>query len=175
MNGLQYALDLIDRSFSNGISRARNETRELDNAVNTANSGIGRLRNTGQSTFSSLAQYAKSAGIAILAALSVGAVTGFGKEITGITSKFEGMENAIVFASGQQGAKNMAFLDTAIKDLNLNMESSYKGFQTLTGSLKGTALEGQATRDIFEAVGIAASVMNLSAEQSEGAFLALSQ
>jgi phage tail tape-measure protein len=55
------------------------------------------------------------------------------------------------------------------------MESSIQGFQTLTGSLKGTALEGQATRDIFEAVGIAASVMNLSAEQSEGAFLALSQ
>ncbi|AKK71583.1 hypothetical protein OK18_02050 [Chryseobacterium gallinarum] len=175
MNGLQYALDLIDRSFSNGISRARNETRGLDNAVNTTNSGIGRLKNTGQSTFSSLAQYAKTAGIAILAALSVGAVINFGKEITGITSKFEGMENAIVFASGQEGAKNMAFLDTTIKDLNLNMESSYKGFQTLTGSLKGTALEGQATRDIFEAVGIAASVMNLSAEQSEGAFLALSQ
>lgn len=175
MNGLQYALDLIDRSFSNGISRARNETRGLDNAVNTANSGIGRLRNTGQSTFSSLAQYARTAGIAILAALSLGALTSFGKEITGITSKFEGMENAIVFASSQQGAKNMAFLDTTIKDLNLNMESSYKGFQTLTGSLKGTALEGQATRDIFEAVGIAASVMNLSAEQSEGAFLALSQ
>jgi tape measure domain-containing protein len=175
MNGLQYALDLIDRSFSNGISRARNETRGLDNAVNTANQGIGRLRNTGQNTFSSLAQYAKTAGLAILAALSVGAVINFGKEITEITSKFEGMENAIMFASGQQGAKNMAFLDTTIKDLNLNMESSYKGFQTLTGSLKGTALEGQATRDIFESVGIAASVMNLSAEQSEGAFLALSQ
>lgn len=175
MNGLQYALDLIDRSFSSGISRARNETRGLDNAVNTTNSGIGRLRSTGQSAFSSLAQYAKTAGIAILAALSVGAIINFGKEITGITSRFEGLENAIVFASGQQGAKNMAFLDTTIKDLNLNMESSYKGFQTLTGSLKGTALEGQATRDIFEAVGIAASVMNLSAEQSEGAFLALSQ
>ncbi|REC64083.1 hypothetical protein DRF65_00465 [Chryseobacterium pennae] len=175
MNGLQYALDLIDRSFSSGISRARDETRSLDNAVNTTNSGIGRLRNTGQSVFGSIATYAKTAGVAILAALSVGAVISFGKEITGITSKFEGMENAIVFASGQEGAKNMAFLDTTIKDLNLNMESSYKGFQTLTGSLKGTALEGQATRDIFEAVGIAASVMNLSAEQSEGAFLALSQ
>lgn len=175
MNGLQYALDLIDRSFSGGISRARNETRGLDNAVNSANRNISRLRSTGQSAFSNIAQYAKTAGLAIAAALSVGAVVNFGKEVTGITSKFEGMENAIVFASGQEGAKNMAFLDTTIKDLNLNMESSYKGFQTLTGSLKGTALEGQATRDIFEAVGIAASVMNLSAEQSEGAFLALSQ
>lgn len=175
MNGLQYALDLIDRSFSSGIARARNETRGLDDAVNNTNRGIGRLRSTGQTAFSSIAQYAKTAGLAILAALSVGAIISFGKEITGIASKFEGMENAIVFASGQEGAKNMAFLDTTIKDLNLNMESSYKGFQTLTGSLKGTALEGQATRDIFEAVGIAASVMNLSAEQSEGAFLALSQ
>lgn len=175
MNGLQYALDMIDRSFSSGISRARSETRGLDNAVNNTNRDIGRLGNTGQSTFSNLAQYAKTAGIAILAALSVGAIISFGKEVTGITSKFEGMENAIVFASGQEGAKNMAFLDTTIKDLNLNMESSYKGFQTLTGSLKGTALEGQGTRDIFEAVGIAASVMNLTAEQSEGAFLAISQ
>ncbi|UTF97537.1 tape measure protein [Elizabethkingia anophelis] len=85
------------------------------------------------------------------------------------------MTNAIEFASGQDGAKNIAFLDERIKSLNLNMESSYKGFQTLSGSLKGTALEGQATRDIFDAVGIAATVMNLSAEQSEGAFLALSQ
>ncbi len=175
MNGLQYALDLIDRSFSSGIARARSETRGLDDAVNSTNRGIGRLRGTGQSAFSSIAQYAKTAGLAILAALSVGAVISFGKELTGIAARFEGMENAIVFASGQEGAKNMEFLDTTIKDLNLNMESSYKGFQTLTGSLKGTALEGQATRDIFEAVGIAASVMNLSAEQSEGAFLALSQ
>ena len=168
MNGLQYALDLIDRSFSSGISRARNETRGLDDAVNNTNRRIGRLRNTGQSTFSNLAGYAKTAGICIRAALSVGAIINFGKEITAITSKFEGMENAIVFASGQEGAQNIAFLDTTIKDLNLNMESSYKGFQTLAGSLKGTALEGQGTRDIFEAVGIAASVMNLSAEQSEG-------
>ena len=79
------------------------------------------------------------------------------------------MTNAIEFARTGRG-KNIAFLDERIKSLNLNMESSYKGFQTLSGSLKGTALEGQATRDIFDAVGIAATVMNLSAEQSEGAF-----
>jgi tape measure domain-containing protein len=175
MNSLQYALDLMDRSFSNGISRARNETRGLDNAVNSTNRNIGRLRSTGQSTFDGLAKYAKSAAIAIVAALSIGGIINFGQEITSLTAKFEGMENSIRFASGQEGGKNMEYLDGTIKRLNLNMESSYKGFQTLTGSLKGTALEGQATRDIFEGVGIAASVMNLTAEQSEGAFLALSQ
>ena len=35
---------------------------------------------------------------------------------------------------------------------------------------EGDSIRGQATRDIFDAVGIAATVMNLSAEQSEGAF-----
>lgn len=175
MNSLQYALDLMDRSFSNGIGRARTETRGLDNAVNTTNRSIGRLRSTGQSTFSGLAQQAKSLGIALVAALSLGAIISFGQDVTSITAKFEGLENSIRFASGQEGAKNIEFLDTTIRRLNLNMDSSYKGFQTLTGSLKGTSLEGQATRDIFEGVGIAASVMNLSAEQSEGAFLALSQ
>lgn len=175
MNGLQYVLDLMDRTFSNGISRAKSETRGLDNAVNNTNRNIGKLKATGQTTFSSIAQYAKTAGLAIIAALSIGAVINFGKEITTLSAKFEGMENAIVFASGQEGGKNIEFLNGTIKRLNLNMESSYKGFQTLTGSLKGTALEGLATRDIFEGVGIAASVMNLTAEQSEGAFLALSQ
>ncbi|WP_185284960.1 tape measure protein [Elizabethkingia anophelis] len=168
MNGLQYVLDLMDRTFGANINRARNQTQGLDNAVK-------KVKSTGADAFGSLARFAKTAGAAIGIALSVSSIIGFGKEVTAVTAKFEGMTNAIEFASGQDGAKNIAFLDEKIKTLNLNMESSYKGFQTLSGSLKGTALEGQATRDIFEAVGIAATVMNLSAEQSEGAFLALSQ
>ncbi|BBQ07562.1 tape measure protein [Elizabethkingia anophelis] len=168
MNGLQYVLDLMDRTFGTNINRARNQTQGLDNAVR-------KIKSTGADAFGSLASFAKSAGAAIGIALSLSSIIAFGKEVTTVTAKFEGMTNAIEFASGQDGAKNIAFLDERIKSLNLNMESSYKGFQTLSGSLKGTALEGQATRDIFDAVGIAATVMNLSAEQSEGAFLALSQ
>lgn len=168
MNGLQYVLDLMDRTFGTNINRARNQTQSLDNAVK-------KIKSTGADAFGSLASFAKNAAAAIGIALSLSSIIGFGKEVTAVTAKFEGMTNAIEFASGQDGAKNIAFLDERIKSLNLNMESSYKGFQTLSGSLKGTALEGQATRDIFDAVGIAATVMNLSAEQSEGAFLALSQ
>lgn len=175
MRGLQYALDLIDRSFGISIRRARTATTELDQAINTANRNIGRIRVTGQQSFGSLGSLAKKAGVALAGAFAVGSVIAFGSEVTRVTAQFEGYKNAIEFASGQDGAKNIQFLDDTIKTLNLDMTSSYKGFQTLTGSLKGTALEGQATRDIFEAVGVAATVMNLSAEQSEGAFLALSQ
>lgn len=175
MRGLQYALDIIDKGFGVGIKKAKQYTKDLDNTVNKTNNDIAKIRVTGQRSFGGLGKAAKVAGVAIMTALSVGAIVNFGNEVTNLTAKFEGYSNAIEFASGQDGAKNIKFLNDTIKDLNLDMNSSYKGFQTLTGSLKGTVLEGQATRDIFEAVGVASTVMNLSAEQSEGAFLALSQ
>ncbi|WP_312399519.1 tape measure protein [Chryseobacterium sp.] len=175
MNGLQYALDLIDRSFGRTISQARTQTQGLDSAVNRTNNNIRRLGNTGSSSLDKISSYARKAGTALLAYLSISAVSNFAKEVTNATAKFEGLTNAISFASGKEGANNLEFLDDRIAKYSLNKSSSYKGFQTLTGSLKGTSLEGKKTRDIFEAVGIAATVMNLSAEQSEGAFLALGQ
>lgn len=175
MNSLQYALDLIDRSFGRGINQARNQTRGLDNAVNGVNSNLRKTKVTGRDAFQSITRYAKGAAAAVGLALGIGAVVSFGQEVTKTTAKFEGFTNAIEFASGNQATQNLGFVEQQIKDLSLPMESAYKGFQMLSGSLKGTALEGQATRDIFESVGIASTVMNLSAEQSEGAFLALSQ
>lgn len=175
MNSLQYALDLIDRSFGRGVDDAKNKTRGLDNAVGNVNKNLKRTKTTGSDTFSSLTRYAKGAAAAIGVALSIGAIVSFGQEVTKTTAKFEGFTNAIEFASGNQATQNLQFVEQQIKDLSLPMESAYKGFQMLSGSLKGTALEGAATRDIFEAVGVASSVMNLSADQSEGAFLALSQ
>ncbi|WP_434575512.1 tape measure protein [Riemerella anatipestifer] len=175
MRGLQYVLDIIDKGFGVGIRKAKQQTQGLDDAINKTNGNIAKIKVTGQQSFDGLGSVIKKVGLAIIAAFSIGAVINFGNEVTNLTAKFEGFTNAIEFASGQEGGKNIQFLDDTIKRLNLDMESSYKGFQTLTGSLKGTALEGQGTRDIFEAVGVAATVMNLSAEQSEGAFLALSQ
>ena len=175
MNSLQYALDLIDRSFGRGINQARSQTQGLDNAVGSVNRNLSKTKVTGSDAFSSITKYAKGAAAAVGVALGVGAIINFGNEVTKTTAKFEGFTNAIEFASGNQGAQNIQFVEQQIKDLSLPMESAYKGFQMLSGALKGTALEGAATRDIFESVGIASTVMNLSADQSEGAFLALSQ
>lgn len=175
MNGLQYALDLIDKSFGTGIRKAKKQTEGLDSAVGKANDNLANISVVGRKSTNRLSGALGGLKNKIAAVFAVGAIMSFGNQVTKVGAEFEGMENAIEFASGQRGAENIQFLDDTINQLNLDMRSSYKGFQTLTGSMKGTALEGKATRDIFEGVGIAASVMNLSAEQSEGAFLALSQ
>ena len=175
MVGLDYVINLIDKSFSGGMKTAKKNTEGLDNAVGKTNKGIGRLSGSSKKGFGSVVKWAKRAAVATGLVFAIGQVQAFGTEITNQAAKFEGYENAIKFASGADGAKNIQFLDKTIKDLNLDVTSSYQGFQTLTGSLKGTALEGKGTRDIFDAVGIAATSMNLTADQSKGAFLAIGQ
>lgn len=173
--GLQYALDLIDKGFGVGIRKAKAQTKGLDDAVNRTDRNIAKIQVTGQNSFGGLSKIAKRAGGILAGVFAIGKLIAFGNEVTSVTARFEGFQNAIEFASGEDGAKNIEFLDNMIKDLNLDMGASYKGFQTLSGAVKGTSIAGQGLRDIFEGVATAATVMNLSSEQSEGAFLALSQ
>lgn len=175
MVGLDYVINLIDKSFSGGMKKAKKNTEGLDQAVGKTNKHIGGLKGTSKQGFGAVIKWAKRAAIATGLVFAIGQVQAFGTEITNQAAKFEGYENAIRFASGADGAKNIHFLNKTIKSLNLDMASSFEGFQTLTGSLKGTSLEGKATRDIFDAVGVAATTMNLTADQSKGAFLAIGQ
>lgn len=166
MNGLQYVLDLMDRTFGTNINRARNQTQGLDNAVR-------KIKSTGADAFGSLASFAKSAGAAIGIALSLSSIIAFGKEVTTVTAKFEGMTNAIEFARDRTGQKYRISrrTDQLKPQYGIQLQRISDAFRLP----EGDSIRGQATRDIFDAVGIAATVMNLSAEQSEGAFLALSQ
>lgn len=175
MKGLEYAIQLMDKNFGSGMRKAKQQTQGMDSAMSKVNNNIGRTKGISQNSFGSLINVAKKAAIVLGGVFAIGSLISFGNEVTTITAQFEGMNNAIEFASGQDGGKNIEFLDNTIKTLNLDMAASYKGFQTLTGAMKGTKLEGQGVRDIFDGVATAATVMNLTGEQAEGAFLALSQ
>lgn len=175
MVGLDYVINLFSNNFEKNAENSKAKVHSLDDAVKDTNKETRKLSGSSKKGFGSMVTWAKRAAVATGLVFGINQAVAFGNEVTNVTAKFEGYENAIRFASGQEGVKNLAFLDKSISDLKLNIDASYKGFQTLTGSLKGTALEGKATRDIFESVGIAATVMNLTAEQSEGAFLAISQ
>jgi tape measure domain-containing protein len=98
-----------------------------------------------------------------------------GEESVRITREFTNMRDAISFASGDRAAKNLEFLDNTIDRLGLDMMSANKGFKTFQGGLMGTSLEGEKGLKIFEAVSEASTVMKLSADQTEGVFLALGQ
>lgn len=108
---------------------------------------------------------------------SVAAIASFGKEVVQTTSQIQGLRNAIYYASGsaEEGNKNWKFLSETSKTLGMDVMASREGFKTLSAAMMGSKLAGQPTRDIFLSVSKAAAAMNLDAETSKGAFLALGQ
>lgn len=175
MVGLDYVINLVDKSFGSGIKKAKQNTKGLDDAVKKTDKDVRNLKHSGKAGFGGIIKWAKRAAIATGLVFGIQQVAAFGNELTNVTAKYEGYNNAIKFASGKEANQNFTFLNKTIKDMNLDMDAAYSGFQTLSGALKGTSLEGQGLRDVFEGVSMAGSVMNLTSEQMKGALLAVSQ
>jgi tape measure domain-containing protein len=145
-NNLEYTLRLKDL-FSKSMKSALVETKNMDNQMSS-------LKSTIQS-------------------LTVGLGGAFlAKDVVMTTAKFQSLENAIK-ATGD--AKNIQFLNEQGDRLGLDITAAYQGYKTFSGALMGTVLAGEQGNKVFRQVSEAATVMGLSGEQTEGAFLALGQ
>lgn len=155
---VSYILKLRDM-MSAKLKQADANTKNLHTSVNKLKASMGGL------------------GTGLAGVFAVGAGVGISKDIIQTTARMESLQAAIKFASGssEEFAKNQEFLRRTNKNLRLETFASAEGFKTLLGSLKGSNLTGQDARDVFDAVGTAARVMGLSAEQQKGAFTALGQ
>ncbi|TAG43979.1 MAG: hypothetical protein EAZ30_17580, partial [Betaproteobacteria bacterium] len=72
------------------------------------------------------------------------------KTITEADSLQRGMQ--AVAGSSQAAATEMAFIRKTSADLGLELQSTGKAYLSLMAATKGTALEGQATREVFISV-----------------------
>lgn len=168
----QYVIELNDK-LSPGLKKATAKAMGLDKAM----SGVGGKAKKASGGLGSLAGSLKGMiGPLALAAAGMKAFQ-FASDSIKVAREFENLTNAITFASGsaEEGAKNMDFLRQRSNLLGTDVMASAEGFKTLSGAMLGSKLEGQATRDIFDGIQVASSVMGLSAEQSKGAMLALGQ
>ena len=148
---LQYELSLKDL-LTGKMRAAVKETERMDKTM----SGLGsKLKNL---------------------AIGFGGLA-LGKAVIETTAKFQSLSNAITAASGSgaAGAKNLKFLNEQVDRLGLDINAAYSGYKTFSGALMGSTLAGDRTNTIFRQVSEAATVMGLSGEQTEGAFLALGQ
>lgn len=82
---------------------------------------------------------------------------------------------AFAFGGMTEGARNLDYVRGAASALGLDLTTASRAYGKLAAASVGTALEGEKTRSIFEAVSKASLVMGLSAEESNGALLAISQ
>lgn len=99
------------------------------------------------------------------------------KEFIDANVEMEKFERAMVLLKGstQGAAVEFEYIRNLANRLGLELFTTADAYVSLTAATKGTTLQGQATRDIFEAVSIAMSSLGKSSADTQGALLAISQ
>ena len=90
---------------------------------------------------------------------------------------FQGLDNALAAVTGstQAAAAEMAFLEQEADRLGLNLLEMSQSYLQVTAAAKDTKLQGQATREIFTAIAEAATVLQLTTDQTSGSLRAIGQ
>lgn len=141
------------------IIRFGGDSRGVDKTLGTIRAsigGIGRLAGTVGLGFGT-AQLAQSVAESVIA--------------------LDSMERGFTAVAGSQAAagKEMEYIKEVSNRLGLELLSTADAYLSLMAAAKGTTLEGEPARRIFEAVSAAMSRLGKSAADTQGALLAVQQ
>jgi tape measure domain-containing protein len=100
-----------------------------------------------------------------------------GKQFIDANLQAERLAKSLVAIEGdaRKAGGDLAFLKDVSARLGLDLQSASRGFVSIAAAAKGTAAEGQVSRDIFEAIAGAMSKLGRSSEDTERAFVAIGQ
>lgn len=105
-----------------------------------------------------------------------GELSQFEQAMVGAQTTAEKLRNTLKFAvGGGVASRDMAYLRETAHALGLEFNTTAQMYARLAASSRGTSMEGQATREVFQSIAEASAVMGLSVEESEGAFRAVQQ
>lgn len=159
------ALDVVRASGASPL-----EIKLATDAANEKIKGLeGGVKNVGKS-FEGLG--------GILGALGPLMATTFGaQQFVSTIASAESLSQSYkqVFGSVEAARKEMEWVKTTANTLGVETLDLAKAYQSLSASTRGTAIEGQATRDVFEAVTRAMGVMGKSSAETGLALNAVSQ
>lgn len=160
--------DQASRKASDVIAKVN----ELDTASKTAAKGgdqlSGSLENIGKSepTISKVN--------AAIAALASSLVFKAFIDANVATERFENGLKAL-YGTSIDTSRELEYVRSTANKLGLDVQTTADSYLQLTAATRGTRLEGQQTRDIFEAVSKAMGALGKSSADTEGALLAISQ
>ena len=100
-----------------------------------------------------------------------------GKAFVDSNRQLEGMQLGLelITGSAEAAAAEMAFVRDEAQRLGIDVLPATKAFLDLSAAAKGTALEGEGTREIFSAIAQAMGRLGKSAYDTEGALQAVQQ
>ncbi|MEN8196875.1 MAG: hypothetical protein ABFS30_10245, partial [Pseudomonadota bacterium] len=148
---VQNEIRQVEVAYKRLAASGKLSSRELARAQSQVTARVAALK----SELGTVGQSVQNLRLKLLgaAAAFAGAFT-FTKSIVEAGVAMQGFGNALESATGSQeaAAESMRFIRAEAERLGLNLQSVIPSFTKLAASAKGTALEGQATRDIFTAV-----------------------
>jgi lambda family phage tail tape measure protein len=130
--------------------------------------------NKNKNALSLTQQAAIGVGSAMATAFVVKRVYDFADALFQASVNAQRIKTTLQFATGDS-AKEFAYVTKLADDLGLQLTSTAQAYASFAAASKGTALEGEGARKVFESISKAAAVMGLSSEQASGALLALQQ
>lgn len=152
----------FDRAFAAGQARIKQLRAEL----NGASGDVAQVEKRASSMLGMMGQLGLAFSGLELA-----------RQFVTVNVELENMERTFraITGSSEAAAREMEYARDVADRLGLPVIAAGKAYADLMAATRGTAAEGQATRDVFESVAHAMSVAGKSSADTEGALLALSQ
>jgi tape measure domain-containing protein len=161
-NQLGGAIGSVESSLG-GLS---GDADDAASSVDRLGQEVDQLGGTGSENINKLALALK--------ALAASAVV---KEFTDANVAVESFKRGIGALTGDTdaAAREFEYLADTSDRLGLNLQAVSTSYLSLSAATRGTALEGEETRRIFEAVSTAMGLLGKSTADADGALLAISQ
>ncbi len=157
--------------------KAVDETKKLNDSLKkTGQEGGKSVKGVGNE-MTNLSSVVKSGAGLLAGFFSVSALLAFKDRLVETTIKFEGYTKAIEFGSGSAAnfARNQQFLNDLINKYGLGLASTTDAYKSFFNASTLAGQSQQETNRQFEAVTKAGTVLKLTTDQMQGAFLALGQ
>lgn len=163
--------DLKDKTdrLANRLTDSRDGYREAANKAKQLNNELDETARKSDGASRGLSLL-KRAFAGISAALAARFFTETNQRLESIGLGFE-----TVAGSSAAAAEEMEYVERVADRMGTSVLASADAYLSLTAAAKGTALEGQQTRGIYEAVSLAMGKLGKSAVDTEGALKAIEQ
>ena len=164
-------IDVIFRGRNDADAAIRGVEQGLAN-VDKAGEGIGKTTGSLDSMVAGLERL----GPLLLATFGIGTIAAFAQKFVDANVELERFAQAVNSIRGAgQAADELEYLRATADRLGLSVNDSSKAYVNLLAATKGTTLEGDAARKIFENIGGAMAALGKSSADTEGVFVALTQ
>ena len=148
------------------------DTGNSDRRLNRLDRNLERVRQTARTALKALIGF----GLVQISGAITNQLEDIVRQSIETQIKFEQLETSINFVAGsaEKGAESLEFVGDTARRLRIDLAVATEGYKQLAASALGTELESETNR-IFNSILQASRVFGLSAEQTDGAVLAIGQ